>query len=301
MVMLWLPQAERNEHDRSNPWTEKTDPKGCLHTTEGSSWPTYRDWTVMPHATILPTPGKGVKVRQHIAFDQGSFALRNLDGGVQTNRDYIFQFELIGTSEKGGPGLYWPDADEKVLLDLYRKVIEPLSKAYGIPLKARPFQAYPSSYGPNGKTNTVRLSGTAFDNYSGWLGHQHVPENVHGDPGAFPWARMMAAVAAEEEEMAGPTEKDFKTWMKEVLQDRTLVQNIDGDKAVIGTMSVLDALRLGDYKADQDWAEDRAQTALLERIAAQVAADTNLNEAEIERVVAAVKAAVIPAPTTKTT
>lgn len=98
-----------------------------------------------------------------------------------------------------------------------------------------------------------------------------------------------------------PTEKEFKSWMKDVLQDKTLVANLDADKATIGTMSIVRALELGDYKADQDWAADRdqsaadeAQTALLERIAAQVAADTNLNQAEIDKVVAAVKAAVTP-------
>lgn len=193
--MLWLPAAERNEHDRSNPWTEKTDPKGCLHTTEGSDWPTYSSWTIMPHATVKPSPGKGVTVRQHLPFDQGSFALRNLAGGVQTNRDYVFQFELIGTCDTKGPGYYWPNADAAVLADLFRKVIEPLSVAFGIPLRARPFRSYPASYG----NSPVRMSGASFDTWSGWLGHQHVPENVHGDPGAFPWDRMIAASKGDDD------------------------------------------------------------------------------------------------------
>lgn len=189
--ILWLPAAQRDSHPRSNPWAETTDPKGCLHTTETSGWPAYRDWTVMPHATVKPIPRHGVEVHQHLPFNQGSFALRNLSGGVQTNRDYVFQFELIGTSERGGPGVFWPEADDAVLLDLFKKVIKPVSDAYGIPLRALAFQSYPKSYGPRGDTNTVRLSGSAFDTYTGWLGHQHVPENVHGDPGAFPWARMI--------------------------------------------------------------------------------------------------------------
>lgn len=196
--MDWLPKATRDPKGRVLSWTEKTDPKGCLHTTETSGWPGYKNWTVHPHATVRPIPNKGVEIRQNIPFSRASFSLRNLAGGVQTNTDFVFQFELIGTSERGGPGYFWPDADGAVLLALYDDLIKPLSDAFDIPLRAQPFQSYPASYGARGKTNTVRLSGSTFDDYSGWLGHQHVPENVHGDPGAFPWARMMQLVNARE-------------------------------------------------------------------------------------------------------
>lgn len=218
---LWLPAAARNEHDRSNPWSDTSDPKGCLHTTEGSDWPTYNDWTIMPHGTIKPKANVGVEIRQHLPLDQGSFSLRNLDGGVQTNRDYVFQWELIGTSEKGGPGYYWPDADDAVLADLYEKLIGPLSDEYNIPLKALNFQAYPASYGARGDTNTVRLSGSAFDTYSGWLGHQHVPENVHGDPGAFPWARMMETQMAltKAETIAAAKQGTLDAWTEKVIEN----------------------------------------------------------------------------------
>jgi hypothetical protein len=220
--MDWLPSAKRENHNRSNSWAEKTDPKGCLHTTEGSDWPTYRDWTVMPHATVKPIPGKGVEIHQHVPFSQASFALRNLDGGVQTNRDCVFQFELIGTCEQGGPGYYWPAADNAVLLDLYEKVIAPLSSAFDIPLRARPFQAYPASYGAASGSNNVRMSGASFDTYSGWLGHQHVPENVHGDPGAFPWDRMM--------EVAMTLSDNDKAWIEKTIKANslTLAELFDG-------------------------------------------------------------------------
>jgi hypothetical protein len=188
MALDWLPDATRDSHPRSFPWAEQTDPKGCLHTTESSSWPTYSGWTIMPHATVMPHPGKGVEVRQHLPFSQGSFALRHARS-QPTNGDYVFQFELIGTSEKGGPGLWWPGADDAVLLDLWQKVIKPLDAAFVIPFRALQFEAYPASYGTS---NGVRLSDSQFDTYSGWLGHQHVPQNDHGDPGAFPWDRLVA-------------------------------------------------------------------------------------------------------------
>lgn len=189
--VLWLPGAERDEHGRDLEYTEWTDPKGCLHTTETSGWPDYSGWTIPPQMTVMPIPNVGVKVRQHIPLDQAGFALRNLAGGVETNTDCILQIELVGSCRKGGPGYYWPGADDAVLRGLGGYVLRPVSQILGIPMKALRFQAYDASYGPRGVTNTVRLSGAAFDTYTGWLGHQHVPENVHGDPGAFPWDRMM--------------------------------------------------------------------------------------------------------------
>lgn len=190
--MDWLPEAVKDHVKAGGTWTEKTDPKGVLHTTEGPSWPTYQGWTIPPHATIKPKPGIGVDVRQHVPFSSSAFALRNLSGGVQTNRDFAFQFELIGTCDEDvhiKNGYYfWPSADDAVLLDLFKKVIWPVSQAFKIPLHALTFKAYPASYGVN---NGVRLSGPAWDTYTGWCGHQHVPENVHGDPGAFPWGRML--------------------------------------------------------------------------------------------------------------
>lgn len=186
----WLPEAERDPHPRSLPWADTDAPKGCLHTTEGASWPTYQGWTIMPHATVQPLPGKGVVIRQHLPFSQASFALRHTRP-QPTNGDFIFQFELIGTCDPHGPGYFWPNADDAVLTDLWRKVVKPLDLAFLIPFRALEFRRYPDQAGSN------RLSDSAFDTYTGWLGHQHVPQNTHGDPGAFPWARLVALAAAD--------------------------------------------------------------------------------------------------------
>lgn len=225
--MDWLPDLERDAHGRDLEWSSTKHPKGVIHTTESSGWPSYDGWTIHPHATVKPIPGKGVEGRQHVPFSRASFSLRNEPGGVQTNTDYAFQFELIGTSEKGGPGYYWPGADDVVLLDLYRKVIAPLSAARSIPLKARPFQAYPASYGPASGTNNVRMPGATWDAYAGWCGHQHVPENVHGDPGAFPWDRMIQL--AEEDDMA--LSSDDKTWLKSAVK-ATVEEVLKGSEIV---------------------------------------------------------------------
>lgn len=207
MGIRFLPDATLDLRGRKLTWAERTDPKGCLHTTETAVAPSYTGWTVHPHLTVVPVTRRRLQVLQHIPFDQASFALRNQPGGVETNRDLVYQVELVGTSERGGPGVYWPEAEDELLVELYDLVIRPMEDGLGVPVQALEFQRYPDSYGAKGNTNRVRLSGSEFDTYTGWLGHQHVPENTHGDPGDFPWDRMIevavksAAVAEEDADM----------------------------------------------------------------------------------------------------
>jgi hypothetical protein len=199
--MDWLPAATRVPHGSNLAWAETTNPKGVLHTTESSGRASYNSWTIPPHAEVLPIPGKGIDVHQFIPFTRASFALRHTQS-QPTNTDYAMQFELVGTCDPSGPrgAFYWPKADDAVLLDLYRKVIHPLSAGLGIPEHALTFRPYPASYGANG----VRLDNAQWDVYTGWLGHQNVPQQDHGDPGAFPWSRMMT-LAGGQPKPPGPT------------------------------------------------------------------------------------------------
>jgi hypothetical protein len=162
--MLWLPAATRD--DRGGfPWQVACPTKGVAHTTESASWPDYPP-RYHPHATVLPHPGKGVEVRQHVSFDQASYALVH-DSGAPTNGAHALQFELVGTCDPAGPkgAYYWPDADDAVLTDLYAKVIRPVNVAFGVKLEAPPFRPYPASYGDNG----VRFaSDAAWLAWAGW-------------------------------------------------------------------------------------------------------------------------------------
>lgn len=168
----------------------------CIHTTEGTSWPGYSGGGAAPHATIRPLPGVGIQVREHIPFSQYAKALMNLPGGVQTNRRGVVQFELMGTCDpkhRGQAGwYYWPDADD-VVLEALANYLRPILTTYGIPFTALPFLAYPASYG---NRQGQRLSYAAWNAYNGILGHQHVPENDHGDPGAFPGAKLVKFLVA---------------------------------------------------------------------------------------------------------
>ena len=172
------------------------EPDVCvLHTTEGMSWPGYSGGGEAPHATIEAVPSVGIKVREHIPWLQNAKALVNLPGGVETNRRGALQFELMGTCDpkhRNDPDwFYWPDADDVVLAAL-ADYLRPILARFAIPFAGPTFQAYSASYGSLGRTNTVRFTNAQWLAFQGICGHQHVPENVHGDPGAFPIAKLIA-------------------------------------------------------------------------------------------------------------
>jgi hypothetical protein len=162
--------------------------KLCLHTTEGSGWPGYSGGAVAPNLTALPDiANRRLIWRHHFPINMSSRALRNLAGGVQTNTDRVVQVEFVGTCEKGGPGFYWPGAPDWALADV-AGLVEWLHAEWALALNAAPlWLPYPASYG---KTK-ARMSGTTWDAFRGVLGHQHVPENDHGDPGALDAARII--------------------------------------------------------------------------------------------------------------
>ncbi|MEU5433813.1 peptidoglycan-binding protein [Streptomyces sp. NPDC020719] len=158
-----------------------------LHTTEGGTWPSYDGGASAPNFTV-----KGGEVRQHFNANESSRALVNKSGGVQTNTLNVVQIELVGTCERGGPGLYWPgasDADMAALVDL----IQWLTSNYPIPVvsTSKPWLSYPTSYGSK---SGQRMSFSEWTNFNGICGHQHVPENDHGDPGNFPIQRLISLV-----------------------------------------------------------------------------------------------------------
>lgn len=157
--------------------------KGVLHTTEGGTLAgadgAFRKNRSWPHFLIGRLNGRAV-VWQYLPINLAARALRNETGGVQTNRDSAVQIEIVAYASK--PGEIAPD----VMAEL-RDLMVWIEKQTGIRPVAPTFKAYPSSYGANG----VRFSGVVWDGFSGWCGHQHVPENSHGDPGALDMAFLL--------------------------------------------------------------------------------------------------------------
>jgi hypothetical protein len=189
---------------------------GCLHTTEGVSWPGYGGGAQAPNYTAKPNFGaRRLDWRAHFPDEMSARALVNKPGGVETNTANVVQVELIGTCDPkhrvswGGRGVqfagehyvFWPDAPEWALRSLALFLVDQF-KRHGTPVAAVPaWKPYPSSYGANG----VRMSATAWRAFKGWCGHQHVPENDHGDPGAFPIASLLQLA----QQILNPQEDDM--------------------------------------------------------------------------------------------
>lgn len=175
------------------------------HSTEGSSWPssTYAAGGGIPHATIW---AQKRQTRQHYPTTVAARALQNRAGGVETNRAGAIQFEIIGYAKSLATDLTAED---------WRYVAE-VFRIYGgacsIPLVSTVgWRPYPASYGLNAPQ---RLTGAQWNAYKGILGHQHVPENDHGDPGNI-WPQLAQAINQGGEDMP-ITDADAKRIAQEV-------------------------------------------------------------------------------------
>jgi hypothetical protein len=167
------------------------------HSTEGTGLPTYSGGAEAPNFTAAPDfKNKRLKWFQHFDFDISSRALVNKSGGAETNTLNVCQVEIVGTCDpsthkKWGstPHLYTPELPDWAIRDL-AAFAKWANANHGVPLTSGvTFKAYPSSYG----NSSVRMSAARWDAFTGHCGHQHVPENDHGDPGALPMAAILAA------------------------------------------------------------------------------------------------------------
>lgn len=170
---------------------------GVLHTTEGTGLPGYGGGTSAPNYTAVPDmKNKRLKWFAHFPDERSSRALKNLAGGVETNTLNVIQVELVGTCDPrtrdawrkaGRSFIFWPDAPDWALRDLAHFIAD-MAKRHKIKIAGpATWRAYPASYGQG---NPNRFTFAEWRGFYGWCGHQHVPENSHGDPGALDWATL---------------------------------------------------------------------------------------------------------------
>lgn len=196
---------------------------GVIHTTEGPSLYSYGSGASAPTVTAVPDfANRRLVWHQHFDVDESARALVNAAGGVQTNLANAFQVELVGTCDPSTHGrwtrdgvqhIYWPEPPDWAVRDL-AWLMRWLRDYHGIPLTSGlTFKAYPDSYGAS---NGARMSFAQWTSFTGWCGHQHVPENLHGDPGALPITRLLAAAAGittpEEDDMPSAEEIAAAVW-----------------------------------------------------------------------------------------
>ncbi|MFJ4925256.1 hypothetical protein [Streptomyces sp. NPDC088736] len=241
------------------------------HTTEGTSLPDYNGGAEAPNLTAKPDfSAKRLVWYQHFDFDTSARALVNKAGGVETNTLNVCQIEIVGTcdpathakwTKAGYAHLYTPELPDWAIRDL-AAFAKWANANHGVPLTSDvTFKAYPGSYGSNG----VRMSAAKWESYNGHCGHQHVPENDHGDPGAFPMAAILTAAKGG----AVPSQEDDMPTAAEVAK---AVLTYDGVIAVPGAPAT-----------NPTWTLSSVQTEILKRIdkvaateAAQTAAITAL-------------------------
>jgi hypothetical protein len=158
--------------------------RGVLHTTESTEYnpstTSYYGHTSAPHFTVV-RKSSGVKIYQHFSTNNGSRALRNEDGGVQTNRGGAIQMEIAWRSENIAN---LPQA----MKDRLRELIRWISDLKGIERVSPPF--FPENQAV-GSGAASRMSFATWKNFNGWCGHQHVPENLHWDPGVIDIAALL--------------------------------------------------------------------------------------------------------------
>lgn len=159
---------------------------GVLHTTESTRFipnqDNYFGHSSYPHFTCVVTGGVFF-VYQHISIRRAARALKNLSGGVQTNREGVIQIEVVGRATE-------PFTNNPVMVRGLTQLMRWIESQTEIEAQSRVhFNPYPQSYGRG--IGNQRLTYDQWQRYVGWLGHQHVPENDHGDPGAISISMLM--------------------------------------------------------------------------------------------------------------
>lgn len=144
------------------------------HTTEGGSasgaFAAFKKNRSDPHFTVDEHA-----VYQHIDTGLAARALRNLSGGVQTNRLSAIQIEVVGTATRPKP---------RGTLENVARLCRWIERTHGVP------RAWPSGLpkpAKNGKDpGGHNRSAATWATRGGHYGHSQVPENIHWDPGYTP-------------------------------------------------------------------------------------------------------------------
>jgi hypothetical protein len=265
-----------------------------------------------PTVTGVPDiKAKRIRWYQHYDVDESARALANKLGGVQTNTANVFQIELVGTCDAtkstvwdgkraGVDYIYWPGAEDWALAEV-AWLVRWLHDYHGVPLTCvKNWLAYgrdsrrpgiiPASYG----ASPARMSQAEWRSFTGWCGHQHVPENDHGDPGSMNFARVIQLAKGdtssndEEDPMAGLTRQDIynAVWRTDAVPAPADA----ADRKTNPTWAPESILKDVQARVRALSAAEAAQTAAIAKLAQLVGSDV-----DTEQVIAAVERAIADA------
>jgi hypothetical protein len=146
----------------------------------------FKSRLTAPHIMADPTARRIV---QFIPLDRSAYALKHVN--VETNRrGHVAQVEIVGFAAEADN---WPTAE----LDwLGEHVVGPLAEHTPgtIDLDHHPqFFGDDAGFTLASASARQRMSASAWANFDGIAGHQHVPTNEHWDPGGVNIARIVSA------------------------------------------------------------------------------------------------------------
>lgn len=182
--------------------TDHANLKLVWHKTQGNGDPfsTYRRTGGIPDLTLH----RDGSWDQHYTFDVFSRALRNLRGGIETNRDGVIQVEVVG--------FVGQEATAAQLVEIVEFMLWAHAEL-GIPLDWPLGRPRGSADHRNPNRSDV------FDNSSGQFGHSQVGEQDHTDPNWTDneWDTIVRGLAAGgvsigEDDMLGNSLDDRDVW-----------------------------------------------------------------------------------------
>jgi hypothetical protein len=180
--LLWHPAATRQQLPDAGPFTGGGR-KFLVHTTEGTTlegaFETLRENNSAPHF-ILEVKNGQRRLTQCIPINLAARSLQHPGGTPETNRANCIQVEVVGFAELseaqrfGHPELFVGNWEPAVYRYLHL-LMQWSHTNFDVPMQALfPF------FGQGGYR---RLGGQEFVDASGVVGHCHVANNDHTDPG----------------------------------------------------------------------------------------------------------------------
>ena len=179
--MDWCPLAQRDDGGTINSGAfVGGPPRGVLHTTEGGTYAgaraTFAGTGYWPHFTVTFETGL-FEAYQHLPISVGARALEHNPGTMETNRQSAIQIEIVGHAANA-------PAFPSAYLDAIKAIMRWIEANAGVTQSCSVRFTAPGL--------EMRLSDADWLAYDGWCGHQHVPSNVHEDPGAIDIAYLLS-------------------------------------------------------------------------------------------------------------
>jgi len=177
--------------------------RDVLHTTEVKgiyrySPSSYFGHRHVPHATIDPE-----KIAQHLDTSYSAYALENDAGGVETNRCGALQVEIMWTASDG------PNLPPEIIRNV-KRWLDWTRAVHGTqPVPIDQFHYYLPEDGWRLGFEPWRMTPDVWLSFNGLCGHQHLPENEHGDPGKIPLAPLCPLPPALEDDEMGLVVPDW--------------------------------------------------------------------------------------------